>query len=415
MAVTDLKMYIGYDLCNTYSQVSYYMSGMKGPVSLSTKIGGDNYLIPTVMYRKSNGQWIYGDEAVAAKDDRDGVFIDDILEHALNEDSFEIDGEPITFYSILEIFVRKTINLIGIVRSTTREKRNIVFTVRTLDEPMVKLLEKLASGIAGEKDTVMIQSHKDSIFNYVLYQKKELWAKDVLLFDYGPENFNIYRLRTDKKRLPNMVYIEEDTADSMVGLPDAEKDGAFTNLVTRYLNAGDPVSAVYLTGTEYNEKWLKNSLQIICRGRRAFIGQNLFAEGACCKAISPEEERRDYMYLGEARMQVNIGISALDAGQMRYIPIIEAGGNWYETKGETDVILDDTAVVEFMISNISGDKTSTRSFELTGLPARPNKTTRIRITLVPAAVNRINVMMEDMGFGEMFRRSGKIWNYSMEY
>ncbi len=212
-----------------------------------------------------------------------------------------------------------------------------------------------------------------------------------------------------------MVYIEEFEEGSMVGLPDGEKDSAFKKILGKYLNLGDPVSAVYLTGVEYNEKWLSDSLRLVCRNRRAFIGQNLFAEGACCKAISPEEERRDYVYLGEARMQVNIGLYALEDGKEKYISIIEAGGNWYETRGETDVLLDDTDTVEFIVSSISGDKKVTKSFSLPGLPGRPNKTTRIRITLIPTAVNRINVMMEDMGFGELFRRSGKIWNYSMDY
>ena len=415
MAVTDKHIYIGYDLCNTHSQVSYYMMGMNGPVSLSTKLGGSNYLIPTVMYRKPGGQWLYGDEAVAAKDNREGVFIDDILNHALKEDSFEIDGELISFYTCLEIFVRKTINLIGIARGTTEDKRKIVFTVRTLDEPMVKLLERLSAHIAQEKDTIIFQSHRDSIFNYILYQRKELWTKDVMLFDYGPENFTCYRLRTEKKRIPNIVYIEETEEASLVGLPDDEKGQPFNTIISRYLGAGDHVSAVYLTGVEYNDKWLKGSLPIICRNRRAFIGQNLFAEGACCKAISPEEERSDYLYLGGARLSVNVGLMAIEEGKEEYIPLLTAGGNWYESQGQTDVILDNTTSIEFAIRSLSGDSEEKRSFEITGLPNRPNKTTRLRIILKPSAVNVINISVEDMGFGEFFRRTGKIWNFSMEY
>ena len=415
MIVSDRQIYIGYDLCNTFSQVSYFLPGMKGPVSLSTKIGGDNYLIPTVMYRKRGGQWLYGDDAMVNKDNSDGVFIDNILEHALKDDSFEIDGEHISFYSCLEIFVRKTLSLIGIVRSTTEERRKICFTVRSLDEPMVKLLERIANSIGQSKDKILFQSHKDSMFNYILYQKKELWNKDVVLFDYGKENFNSYHLRTDKHQVPNIVYIEEKPEPTMVGLEDEAKDKEFMKVISNYLRDGDAVSAVYLTGVEYNDKWLKNSLQVICRNRRAFIGQNLFAEGACCKAISDAEERADYLYLGEARMQVNIGITAMDGGAETYIPIISAGGNWYDTYGETDVILDDTTSIEFLVSNIAGDVRIKRSFELHGLPNRPNKTTRIRIGLKPVGVNNINVSMEDMGFGEIFRRSGKIWNFSLEY
>ena len=415
MAVTDRQIYIGYDLCNTHSQISYYMMGLKSPVSLSTKLGGSNYLIPTAMYRKPGGQWVYGDDAVAAKDNREGVYIDDILEHALKDDSFEIDGELISFYTCLEIFIRKTISLIGIARETAEVKRKIVFTVRTLDEPMVRLLDRLSAHIAQERDTILFQSHRDSMFNYILYQRKELWNKDVMLFDYGPENFSCYRLRTEKKRIPNIVYIEESSENSMVGLSDDEKGYAFNEVINRYLGTGEHVSAVYLTGLEYNDKWLKALLPVLCRNRRAFIGQNLFAEGACCKAISPEEERGDYLYLGGSRLGVNVGLMAIEEGKEQYIPILSAGGNWYETEGQTDVILDDTTSLEFAIRSLSGDSEEKRSIEITGLPNRPNKTTRLRIVMKPSAVNVINISVEDMGFGEFFRRTGKIWNFSMEY
>ncbi|MBE6015854.1 MAG: hypothetical protein E7241_10940 [Lachnospiraceae bacterium] len=415
MILSDRQLYIGYDLDNAYSQISYYMMGMKGPTSVSTIVGGDNFLIPTVMYRKSNGQWIYGDEAKAYKDNKDGVYIEDILDHCLKGDSFEIDGEPVTFYSCLEIFVKKTLNLVNIARTTTEERRKIVFTTKSLDSDMVNLLEKLSASVTQERDTVIYQSHKDSIFHYILFQKKELWNRDVLLFDYGPEDFIYYRLRTNRQSVPNIVYIEEHHVPHMVGLPEDKRDAAFTKVVEERVGSGELVSCIYLTGVEYNNRWMDNSLKVVCRNRRAFIGQNLFAEGACYKAISSEEDRHDYMYLGEAKMQVNVGLMANEAGEERYISLIEAGGNWYDTQAGCDIILNNTDSVELIIDSISGDMQTRRTFELSGLPNRPPKTTRIRLTLKPQAVDKIKVTMEDMGFGEIFRRSGKIWNFLMEY
>lgn len=415
MILSDKQLYIGFDIGNTYSQLSVYRMGMKEPTSVSTKVGGDNFLIPTVMCRKASGQWVYGDEAIACREQNEGVFIDDILEHALKDDSFEIDGENIAFFTCLEIFVKKTLNLANIASGTTDTRRKIVFTTRNLDSATVNLLERLAETINQGKDTVLYQSHKDSIFHYILFQKEEIWVRDVVLFDYGPDNFNYYRLRTKRGSKPCIVYIEEKTEDHMVGIPVERRDNAFLSIVNDTLDAGDLVSCVFLTGVAYNEKWLDKSLKVICRNRRAFIGQNLFAEGACYKAISSEEERDDYMYLGEAKMQVNVGIFASEEGEERYIPIIEAGGNWYDTVRTADIILNGTTSVEFTIESLSGEMRTTRSFDLLGLPNRPPKTTRIRITLKPMATDKIKVTMEDMGFGELFRRSGKIWNFVMEY
>lgn len=415
MIISDRQLYIGYDLGNTHSQISYYMMGMKGPTSVSTIVGGDNYLIPTVMYRKSNGQWVYGDEAVALKDNRDGVFIEDILDHSIKDDSFEIDGEPITFVSCLEIFIKKTLALVNIARGTSEEKRKIVFTTANLDGAMVTLFEKIAESVSQGRDTVLYQSHKDSIFHYMLFQKKELWAKDVLFFDYSPEMFTFYRLRTNRRSTPAIVSIEETTNPEMTGLAEERRDDALYRIAEAKIGSGELISSVYLTGVEYSNTWLDNSLKFICRNRRVFIGQNLFAEGACFKAITSEDERHDFLYLGEARMQVNVGLMAMEAGEERYISLIEAGGNWYDTSAGVDIILDDTRSVEFMIERISGDMKLKKSFELSGLPNRPPRTTRIRVTLKPLAVNSIKVSMEDMGFGELFRRSGKIWNFVMDY
>lgn len=415
MILTDKQLYIGFDLDNSYSQITYYVMGMKQPQSISPIVGGDNYLIPTVMLRKNNGQWVYGDDAITGKEKSEGVFIDNILEHALKDDSFEIDGENFSFFSCLEQFVKKVLKLAYIASGASDSRRKIVFTTRNLDSNMVNLLDRLSASINQGKDTVLYQSHKDSIFHYIIFQKEELWLKDVCLFDYGRDNFNYYRLRTKRNTKPCIVYIEEKTKPDMIDMPVEKRDNEFLSIVNDTFGTGDVVSCVYLTGVSYNEKWLDKSLKTICRNRRAFIGQNLFTEGACYKAISSEEERHDYMYLGEAKMQVNVGIHALEDGEERYISIMEAGGNWYDTQCTADVILNNTNRVEFVIESLSGEMRTTRSFELIGLPNRPPKTTRIRINLKPMAVDKIKVSMEDMGFGEMFRRSGKIWNFIMEY
>lgn len=415
MILSDKQLYIGFDIDNLYSQVCFYKMGMKEPQSVSTIVGGENYLIPTVMLRKTTGQWVFGDEAISCRDAGEGIFVDNILEHAIKDDFFEIDGENFSFFSCLEQFVKKTLNLAYIASGATDNRRKIVFTTRNLDSNMVNLLERLSKTINQGKDTVLYQSHKDSIFHYIIFQKDDLWIRDVVLFDYGNENFNLYRLRTKRGTKPAMVYIEEKSIPSMVGLSVERRDNEFLALVNDTLGSGDLVSCVFLTGVAYNEKWLDKSLKAICRNRRAFIGQNLFAEGACYKSISSEEERADYMYLGEAKMQVNVGFMASEEGEERYIPIMEAGGNWYDTESTGDIILNGTDSIEFIIESISGEMRTTRSFELIGLPNRPPKTTRIRIHLKPLGVDKIKVTFEDMGFGEMFRRSGKIWNFVMEY
>ena len=415
MILSDRNIYIGYDIGDDYSQISYYCMGMKGPTSISTITGADKFLIPTAVALKENGQWTYGDDAIACKEDGRGVVFQNIIKHSLADDFLEVEGETISYYDCLRAFVKKTMKLVNIAVGRTDEKKKIVFTTRVLSPEMVYLMEKLCNDIFSERDTIMFHSHKDSIFNYILFQDKELWANDVVLFDYGNNNFNYYYLKTNRNVKPHIVYIEEDTDVRMIGLPREERDKNFLSLVERVITNRDKVGCVYLTGVTFNDKWLDDSLKVICRNRRAFIGQNLFAEGACYKAISSEEERSDYMYLGEARLPVNIGVTASFAREEQFIPILNAGANWYDSLGIADIILDDTNTIELEAYDMTGELKVSKRYELLALPNRPARTTRIRITLKPEAVNRIKVTFEDMGFGEMYRRSGKMWNFMFEY
>ena len=44
------------------------------------------------------------------------------------------------------------------------------------------------------------------------------------------------------------------------------------------------VSSVFLTGEGFENNWYPKSLRVLCNGRRAFIGNNLYSKGACYTA-----------------------------------------------------------------------------------------------------------------------------------
>ena len=65
MAINFEQIYIGYDLNDEYSQISYWMEGMNEPLSLSTITNQERFMIPTVVCKKKGiRQWFYGEEAV---------------------------------------------------------------------------------------------------------------------------------------------------------------------------------------------------------------------------------------------------------------------------------------------------------------------------------------------------------------
>ena len=53
------------------------------------------------------------------------------------------------------------------------------------------------------------------------------------------------------------------------------------------------------------------------------------------------------------------------------------------------------------------------SLELTDIPDRPDRTTRINIFAKPIADNKIEITIKDLGFGEFCIGSNKTWHYTM--
>ena len=52
---------------------------------------------------------------------------------------------------------------------------------------------------------------------------------------------------------------------------------------------------------------------------------------------------------------------------------------------------------------------------LPGLPKRPNKTTRLLLELAYVSPKECRLRVEDLGFGDMFPSSGKVWKEAVEW
>ena len=52
---------------------------------------------------------------------------------------------------------------------------------------------------------------------------------------------------------------------------------------------------------------------------------------------------------------------------------------------------------------------------LPGLPERPNKTTRLSLSLAYVSQKDCQIVVEDLGFGDMYPSSGKIWKELVQW
>lgn len=89
--------------------------------------------------------------------------------------------------------------------------------------------------------------------------------------------------------------------------------------------------------------------------------------------------------------------------------LVSAGKNWFEMKNTCEVILSGSPQVELYKQLPSSSTPQIQTVELEDLPMRPDRTTRLRITANPVANDKIEVEIRDLGFGEFFPASDRVW------
>ena len=103
-----------------------------------------------------------------------------------------------------------------------------------------------------------------------------------------------------------------------------------------------------------------------------------------------------------------VGIITQEAGRAQYVPITSIGREWYNTKGSMDIILDKSQKVEFFYHNTRENEIECASCEIKELPVRPPKTTRIHIEVQFTSEAGGVIMLQDLGFGTMYKGTGKV-------
>ena len=113
--------------------------------------------------------------------------------------------------------------------------------------------------------------------------------------------------------------------------------------------------------------------------------------------------------MGENEMKFNLSLSVVEKEKKKVLNLVSAGKNWFEIKNTCEVILSGTPQVEFYKQLPSSSTPQIQTVELEDLPTRPDRTTRLRITASPVANDKIEVEIRDLGFGEFFPATGRVW------
>lgn len=253
------------------------------------------------------------------------------------------------------------------------------------------------------EDQVKIISRENAFVYYVMQQESSLRDHTVLLFDFDGQELYAYRLEHSRKKSPKQFRVEASSIGSFTLLGENKEKGRLFDehfsSISRQLLSKEVVSAVFLTGKGFEGGWLNRSLNVLCSGRRAFIGQNLFSAGCCYYGIEKVMQKQsDYIVCAPETVLYESGV--VDGGkEERFVPITKSGQAWYETKGSVELIPERSGKVDIVFTNIVTEEKQVESVDVSGLPPRPRKTGRLHVEVQFLGNREGMIIVRDMGFG----------------
>lgn len=402
------EYYIGIDLDGQWAQISYVTSKMAEPQTVSLVAGEEQYRIPTALYRPyGSGSWYLQGPGKKISGE-EGWYIDGLWEKSLKKETVKVpqecDGEE-----LLLLFLRKVIRLVPGL-SDMEKIEAVTFHLKEVNLLSVELLRRISFRMGLEETRVFIQDDAESFCHFAMNQEAGLMQHDMVLFACEEHQLSCYYLTKEMRTSPRKVQIKSYDLGT---LPEErkERDDAFAKKAESILH-GKIASAVYLVGAGLDGDWLEESVQVLCRGRRAFQGKNLYTKGACYGSyMQMHREQGDYVYFSDHKLANNVFIQVKNEDRQFFLDLAEAGSSCYEVSMSCQVLLDGEASVDVWLQAPDSHNARVESLLLTDLPKRPPKATRLKIEILPSEKQKIMIRITDLGFGAWYPPSGKVWEY----
>ena len=272
---------IGYEINEKTCQISFYNDKEMEPQTL--EVDSDNFQIPLII-GKLRDTWAYGKEAKRLATLKEGFTVARLLSRSLANEKIEFGDETYDAVWLLSQFIQMSLQSFPKIDG-------IVFSVPVLTEELAQMLRRIAVRMNIDKRHIFIQDYKESFCNYLFYQPKELWQYDAALFCCDRNEIKAYMLRRLKPGLgggkTTFVTVDEVANAHMKELAlvypvlnedkAKEADAMFCKFIQSVFDKRI-VSSVFLTGEGFENNWYPKSLRVLCNGRRAFIGNNLYAK-----------------------------------------------------------------------------------------------------------------------------------------
>ena len=389
---------IGMDLCDTYTHISCMEPEQ-------------TWVIPTVVCKNKNAdEWYVEEEAYAHTLVGDGIMEDKLLTQVMKDGTATIGGIKYEGIYLLKMFLEKALELPK-KAAGSREIASIVIAVSCLDVKLMDSLLYCADYLKIPRDRVHLISHTESFVYYVMSQKREVWSNQVGMFDLTNQSLRYYELKVQRGLRQMQVVADCENLEEGFHL-DVLDNTAGARLADRILcSCADRIlqkrlfSAIVLTGKGFeNTEWAPEFMKQVCSLRRIFVENSLFSKGALMKAADYLQEKSSYPFICicEGRLKTTVSVKVLNHDKEGQLVLAAAGDNWYEAKSTVDFIVTGNPEVEFTISPLDPKKKKLVKIGLEDFPKRPDRTTKIELSLGFSDDRTMVAVIKDKGFGEIF-------------
>ena len=389
---------IGMDLCDTYTHISCMEPEQ-------------TWVIPTVVCKNKNAdEWYVEEEAYAHTLVGDGIMEDKLLTQVMKDGTATIGGIKYEGIYLLKMFLEKALELPK-KAAGSREIASIVIAVSCLDVKLMDSLLYCADYLKIPRDRVHLISHTESFVYYVMSQKREVWSNQVGMFDLTNQSLRYYELKVQRGLRQMQVVADCENLEEGFHL-DVLDNTAGARLADRILcSCADRIlqkrlfSANVLTGKGFeNTEWAPEFMKQVCSRRRLFVENSLFSKGALMKAADYLQEKSSYPFICicEGRLKTTVSVKVLNHDKEGQLVLAAAGDNWYEAKSTVDFIVTGNPEVEFTISPLDPKKKKLVKIGLEDFPKRPDRTTKIELSLGFSDDRTMVAVIKDKGFGEIF-------------
>ncbi len=421
----NMMFYVGIDLCSMYSQVTYYKKINSSnrqdiePVSVDFTGLAWQYQIPTVVSKSfGKDEWYAGDEALKSSKLEEAQLVDNILEKAVNKNPVIVDGVNVMPIELIRRYLEYLIHSAKLAGDSDKVDR-ICITFENYNISLLNCVSKALKEMGYSTSQISYMSHSESFIYYVMNQKADIWAGDSVLFDYNENGLQVHRMYIANERGSKIVMVHSEDFTEDIPFSLSSNTDSVETLDQRLRAAAvqvmdkKNVSSVFLVGRGFlDDMKLPDFIKYICDRKRVFAGQNLYAKGAGYAADSQISSgiMREFLIACPERITTGIEMKIKDRGRDKILRLVRPGVNWYGADCSYDFIVDNIDNLELFLSPVDTREKQLVKISLGDFPVRPNKATRINISLSFTSDSRCHLMVKDKGFGEFFTSSGIVIN-----